>query len=655
MNLINRIKLQTQYSDLKKLDVDRELLKKAISDKQFAKLYKKEIKPFIKYLQNYLYKDYSNGTMVEKKLDDEIICKHINSILKTFAGNNSIKYISFVKEHFLERYELKNPQVLNDNSFEKLFNMIGHDVFNDNISNIIDSGYSERLLQFIEKNPRINLSVLSSNLFYDDVWKIIYSNPTIGDTTILDLFGNRLNGLALLANIVSQGLFEGLKFTYENIPESHNFIIHQLGSRVEGTLSIEQFDINFINNIGNECLSKLYKKHCFSDKEEFSKIFQICKSGNYELIQDIVNYDIYDFSFKNISDEDVRKSLLNTNINGYNKNEVLLNKYFGIERSDNYYIKLFLSSINKAQLTDEFKQKYGTIIDLLNQIYNANPEEILAISEKLNTNKKSQYRELIHNCEEDGNELIKNQFSRDLIQKNNEMISGATHSVLSTTGSTIDVYEFEGQPFTMLVHAIVNNNMSVNNKYVSEIVNNPENWNKIDGGNNHISTSLISDKYMVTYGIPNNEDTVMFGFYNVPSHSLKFTSVEDAGIDRKAKTNINYNMRNRLFVSNINTVVSVDELMQKTIDINSKKQSGRMWNEIGLSRVNEETGEKLQPNYIVCMDYVSENSKKAAEFFEIPIYLIKRKHYIGLPYVANDKFTGHALDKKDRAEVIHRK
>ena len=53
MNLINRIQLQTQYSDLKKLDVDRELLKKAISDKQFAKLYKKEIKPFIKYLQNY--------------------------------------------------------------------------------------------------------------------------------------------------------------------------------------------------------------------------------------------------------------------------------------------------------------------------------------------------------------------------------------------------------------------------------------------------------------------------------------------------------------------------------------------------------------------------------------------------------------------------
>ena len=655
MNIINRIRLQTQYSDLKNLDIDSELLEKLITDKLFAESYKKEIKPFIKYLQNYSYQNYNNGTSVEKKLDIETISYHINSILQTYKENNSIKYISFVKEHFLERYELKNPQVLNDNNFDNLFKLIGNDIFNDNISSIIDNGHSDRLLQFIEKNPKTNLSTINSNLFSDNVWEIINSNPKIGDITILDLFGNRSNGLDILASIINAGLFEGFKYTYENIPESKNFIVHQLGSRIEGTLSYEQFDINFINSISDDVLNKLYYRGCFSNKNEFSKIFQIYQCGNYELIQDIVNYDTYGFSFKNISDEDITKNLLNSNIGHYNKKEVLLNKYFGIERSDNHYIKLFLSSINKTPLTEEFKEKYGTVLDLLNQIYNASDEEIIAISERLNKDKKEEYKKLIYDCEKDGNELIKGQFSEDLMRKNNEILSEATHNTLTTdSGNTIDVYELTGQPFTMLVHAITENSMSENNGYVNQIVNNPEIWNNINGGNNHISTSLISDKYMVTYGTPNNEKTVMFGFNNIPSHSLKFTSVGDAGINRNAKTNINYNMRNRLFVADINTVVSVDELMQKTIDKNIQRQSGRMWNEIGLSRVNEETGEKLQPNYIVCMDYVSDNSKKAAEYFGIPIYLIQRKYYKELPYMSENNVIDQVQEENYGSTGIHR-
>ena len=50
---------------------------------------------------------------------------------------------------------------------------------------------------------------------------------------------------------------------------------------------------------------------------------------------------------------------------------------------------------------------------------------------------------------------------------------------------------------------------------------------------------------MVTYGIPDNDRTLMFGFYNISVNLLKFTAVDDAGIDRNAKTDINYNMRNR--------------------------------------------------------------------------------------------------------------
>ena len=148
---------------------------------------------------------------------------------------------------------------------------------------------------------------------------------------------------------------------------------------------------------------------------------------------------------------------------------------------------------------------------------------------------------------------------------------------------------------------------------------------------------------MVTYGIPDNNNTVMFGFDNVPSNSVKFTSVSDAGIDRNVALDSSdeiYNMRNSPFVSDVNTVTTVDELMLKTVKKNiGLPQASRQWNEVGLSRIDEQTGLKIRPNYVVCMDNISDSSIKAAEYFNIPIYLIDRKHYLEIPYVAED--TNH--------------
>ena len=42
----------------------------------------------------------------------------------------------------------------------------------------------------------------------------------------------------------------------------------------------------------------------------------------------------------------------------------------------------------------------------------------------------------------------------------------------TSDGSTVDVYELTGQPFTMLVHAITNNYMSEHNSYIKKIINN---------------------------------------------------------------------------------------------------------------------------------------------------------------------------------------
>ena len=631
MNVINLIKLKVKYSDLKKMGIDTELLEKALADKQFAKLYKKQIKPFIKYLSNYTYTDNDN---IEKKIDIEIIKHHVNSIIKLYNETKDIKYISFIKENYLEKNILENPQVLNDKNFDKLFKLIGYRVFDDNIANIIVNRYSERLLQFIQNNPKINLSTISSDIFNDSVWQIINSNPAIGNTTILDLFGKSISTLNILVKLIQGGLFDGFKYTYENIPESHNFIIVQLGIQLENTLSIEQFDINFIKNIGDDVLKKLYYRNCFSTKDEFSKIFRIYEAGNSELIQDIVNYDETNFYFANVSDADITKNLLDTNIGFYDKKELLLNKYCGVKRSENYYIKLFLSSINKTPVSDEFKEKYGALLNLLNQIYNSSDEEILLISKKLDKSKKNEYKKLIYECEKDGNELIKSQFCKELKERSLQQLNTIPHSPEKTkSGKTVNVYQFTGQPFTMLVHGIYHNNMSSNNDFVDEIINNPEKWNTINDGNNFISTSLITNEYMTTYGIPDNEETIMFGFYEVPSQSIKFMSPYDAGLNRNAAASATFNMRNYLHEAKINTVVSIDDLMRKTMD------RGQFWNEIGISRSDEQSGSKLQPDYIVCMDHISESSKRAAEYFGVPIFLINCAAYKKRSNVSENNIT----------------
>lgn len=640
MNIIDKIKLNF-YPELKQSNINEEILKQIISNKNFNAQYKSNIKPFIKYLRGYEYSEFDNGTLTKCNLSNDIIKQHLKAAFELSINNNSNKYISAIKKYNFEKNNITNFYVFSDQNFEKIYSLIDYDIFKENISKIINSGYSDRLLYFISNNNKISLEKIDTSLFDDKVWNIISQNSPIANTTVLDLFNCNMN---VLVDLINKDLFEGIKYTYENIPESHNFIECQLNIHKEGEISFQQFSMEFIKNIGDETLNKLYKKCEFIKKNEFKKIFEISSLGNYELIKDIVNFDSYDFSFKSVNKDDMQKQLLETEIHQYNKKEVFLNKYFNVARGDAYYIKLFLDSLSKVNdLPEEFKEKYGCIIELLNKILNSTDEELINISKTINLDKRNEYKKLIESCEKDGNDVLRNYFVNDLKIKNQQIVSTAEHKVIITKdGNTINVYELSGQPFTMLVHAVFNNTMSIYNSYVSQIVKNPENWNKIGDGNNYISTSLISDKYMVTYGsMPNSNDIVMFGFNNLPYECLIFNQTMDAGTNRNSPANCfkNYSNRNSLYVSEINTVTTVDDLMEKTIKSNLRKQpNSRLWNEIVLSRTDTNTGMKIKPNFVVCMDKISENSIKAAQQFNIPIYLINCKYYPELPYINGNVF-----------------
>lgn len=611
------------------------MIQKILSNKKLKFEYTSYIKQFIKYLKEYKYKTYEDGKLKELSLDDETIKHHIKMAFELSINNNSKKYISFIQLNHYEKVKFNNIYIMNDLNFDQIYSLIGSAVFDNNIAQIINNGYAGRLITFINTHNS-DINIISSSLFDDQVWNIINENPHIGNTSLLELFHGKLN---VLIDIINKGLYEGLKYTYENIIEGKSFIEEQLGLKKDGSISLEQFSMDFIQNIGNDVLNKLYYHRKFSDAQEFKKLFAIAKLGNYELIKDIVNYDIYDFTFKNISEEDMTKSLLETNINDYNKSELFLNKFLGVSRNDIHYLKLFINAINLIiNIPEDFNQKYGSLIKLINQILVASDEELITISKTMDASKKDEYHRLIASCEKDGNDVLKQQFVSDLQTKNKQIIENSEkRNIITNDGKSVEVYELNGQPFTMLVHAIADNRLSINNAHVSEIVNNPNNWNNINDGNEHISTSLISEKYLINYGTPNKNDTIMLGFSQLPWDSLKFTDIMDTGIDRKATADTDYNMRNRLFKAKVNTITTVNDLMSKTIETNIRKpHASRLWNEVLISRTDINTNEKIRPNYIVCMDIINETSINAANYFNVPIYLIKQQYYPELPYVNPD-------------------
>ena len=618
MNTLTKIKLQF-YPELKKIDFDDDTLTKIINNPNFKKQYKEVIKPFIKYLHDFI-PPFNNNSHIEP----DKINHHLESVFYLSISNKSNDYVTFVKNYSYQNRIIDNYMVFNDANFDSLYSICDNEIFFDQNKALFNSGHSDRIIYFLNKykNYRYKLSQLNPSLFEDKVWDIIKDNSIMGNTNLLDLFSENL---VILIYIINRDLFEGLKYTYENIPESHNFIECQLSSK--NGIAIQQFSQKFLENINDKTLHALYAHNSFSDSKEYVKIFQIADMGNYELINDLVSFDSDAPRFQSLSESDISKSLLELNI--YNKKEVLIHKYLGIERNDIYYIKLFIDAIGKVtKLPEEFQNKYSSILALLTKILRATDEQIIALSKSLNVDNKEKFKKLIYEMETAGNEIIKSDFVSDLKERNTHMLRNIKPRFINRNGKDIPVYEFNGEPFVMLVHSITNNNLSSNNALVSKLIDNPELWDKIPGRNNHISTSLISNDCMTVYGIPRDNNTIMFGFSDIPSSSLKITGVGDLGIDRKASLKINYNMRNRVFTSTVNTVTTIDDLLAKIIKENQGRKS---WSEVVLTRVNEVDGSHIMPNYIVCMDNISDTSLKAAEKLGLPIYFIKRWSYRKVP------------------------
>lgn len=637
MNIIDSFRLNILYRELKSLNIDEDSLQKMLSNKSFTSSYNNLIKPFIQYLKNY-------GNVTGKYIDFQVIINHLKSITEITSKNGINKYIQFIRsgnEYINDK--ISNSKVFDDKNFDSLYQQLYAKVFYDNIANIINNGFSDRLLSFINSGICNEIGNIDISIFEDRIWNVIMKKPTIGKVDVFNHFYQQRK-INLMVSLIQNDLLYGYKFTVENIPESQGFI-HLINSE-----PLEVFNMDFIKNIGIHELKDLYKMGVFESKKQYEKIFKIAEYGNYELIKDMVNYghSLVASSFSDIPDELLGKSFLEiANItHRFSTKEVFLFKYLGVERSEIRYINLFLEAINKVDLPLEYSDKYGDPIELLNHIQEADEDEIIEISKSFSPEKKEEYQKLLKTCEEEGNVVLKNDFSKTIKIRSQEIKNNLpVQTVTSKNGYEIPVYRLEGQPFTMLVHSITNNKLSIHNQYVEEIRNNPATWENITNGNIHISTSLISNQQMGIYG----DAKLIYGFDDISPEDIKLTDIADVGIDRDATDTVNYDMRGRGGkLTYINTVATVDHLIDKSREKYGYDSLNHT--EIVISR-KDENGNKRKPNYIVCINYITEDSMRAAEYFHIPIYYIDKSKYINPLTNQNN----HANNNVDESEIGHKK
>lgn len=178
---------------------------------------------------------------------------------------------------------------------------------------------------------------------------------------------------------------------------------------------------------------------------------------------------------------------------------------------------------------------------------------------------------------------------------------------------TIDGYEFVGADFKMLVSVIGAVGQSLGNHSKNIDL---KRW--VNASRDYISTSLISNKKMNLF----DKNGLIFGFNNLNDGDLLSAAPADHGVLRDIGKMGQYK----------DQVMNPDELLEATGTIDSLTP----WNEVEING-------KTKPDSIIVFgdsqDAISDEAKKAAKFFGVPIYLIRTDIY------------GEPTDRHDDREV----
>ncbi len=481
-------------------------------------------------------------------------CDNLNEFLKSQENIDKIIQNKLINSDDLNFYDNKTIEVILENSYFK--NLILDDKYD--ISELIFKGvsFSEEILsdkRFIEK--LVN---------EEDIRKYYFMMDSL----------QKNNNLLYLSDIENKR-----KVYYDNIINSYNKDLGMfkkyadiLNSLIDGNKLVDQqilFDLDLNANLDEDL--------CY----DIDRVFFNRKLDDVDKITElkIAFMKATCLEFKNIlidryyEDIIVNFKLDLENLIKFNTEQKVIN-----DQNMEHYLRL-LKILNSDSIVD---------IDFYNS-FDKNKNYVEEYYDDFFASRQKSYS-LINDSLVDCKKIEK--------QKNKELSS--------LYG--VDIYEFNGEPFYLLIH-----NTSVVKSNVYNIDNIFENYDFRDG----TSMSLISNLKMIFYN--DSSDMLVVGFNNLDVDGFVHIYNMDSNSFYKKESGIATDKPNKLYTpaSLIKDTDSYNEIIYQVKTDNTKYLS-----------------KTLKPSYVVAFDKVTPVDIKFAKKFNIPIIKINREKYENYERVA---------------------
>lgn len=422
----------------------------------------------------------------------------------------------------------------------------------------------------------------------------------------------------------------------------------------------------------------------------------LSKSDNNFINGKNINYIILSFDkCRSLFDSIIKNNIVLNEVQIKNLNDILANKNkYNIENIDQltnystYKKKILNEKLESSNLTDVqsaiteclFSIDRGSVIDLdsvygifkdkmyLKKIQPYLPVDIASaleiIKEVYNNSDINNLKAIFDNCMELGNvginavqiktalrnayeklyssELFKGEGNREyyIDGVNSDMCPHNVNGEKISSDNKIKVVELNDKPFKLIVHHIfVGSPDPLFKDIPSRIIKNPEIWNTKEGATT-LSTTIISNSCIKTFGVNQPGSHIYYGFNELPFDVLRGTFPADAGTlhggGQLEALSGAYQINTLDYLINVTTAHSP-------------------YNEIVLMRrspIKNKYDGRIQPNCIVTFDdNIDENTKLAAQYFNIPIYKINYNRYMEINRQNIDKYLNGKIEKFDNNDI----
>lgn len=203
-----------------------------------------------------------------------------------------------------------------------------------------------------------------------------------------------------------------------------------------------------------------------------------------------------------------------------------------------------------------------------------------------------------------------------------------------TNDDKIQVVELDGIDFKIFIHKIHNYDPKFAS-LASRIINDPSLWNKLEGAST-LSTSMISNVHMDCVG-HGSSSAVYYGFNDITEQSVMLMGRHDIYVEHGGRKLEPTSHRNEFMIPDVLQSVSTS------------------YNEVALDRKSGNSMEfdgRIQPTCIICFDgVINDASKRAAQYFDIPIYMINKRKYSEINQSRADRYKNESLDSMTSIDV----